>query len=247
MQSQINQHILFDADDIFSSIKGNTIDEKISRLSVYKNNVFHSLSEAMQEIFPITQTMLGDECFKALCYHYICNAQPSGPILSEYGQQFASHLAKQAELADYPYLTELANLEYQLLQLTHQQEYPTLTPEHIAQTIDTLPTSIEDSHWIVAPCVHLVALSYPVGSLYQQLSEQKEANVQIDWSQQEWLVLCKNELWGTFYSISEPEWQTLKHLQTGTSLSEATQHVSEEEWVPMLQSIIQKPLFTAIR
>lgn len=247
MQQQINQHILFDADHIFSDIKGKTIAEKSARLSVYKNNVFHSLTEALQEIFPLTQTMLGEVCFKVLCCRYISDSPQAEPILSKYGHQFASHLAKQSELADYPYLSELANLEYQLLQLTHQQESVILTPADIAQKIDTEIKSIEHSLWDFAPYIDLMELAYPIGTLYQHLTENEDANIQIDWSKKEWLVLCKSALWGTFYSISEQEWQMLKQLQAGSSLSEATQYISEEEWVPMLQSMIQKPLFTAVR
>ncbi len=246
MQHQLSQHILFDDRDILSGIRGKTTDEKLTRLSVYKNNVFHSLAEAIKDIFPVTVKMLGEECFLALCYRYICNAPPSTPILSEYGQQFASFIAQQDEFADYPYLAELAKLEYQLLQLTNQKEEITLTPEDIAMKIDSLSTSLEESHWQLASYVSLPELPYRVGTLYQQISQEEHSNAPVDWSDKEWLLLCKNNLWGTFFIISYEEWLLLKKLQNDESFSAAIHHLSQEEWIPVFQSIIQKPLIISI-
>ncbi|MCE0493387.1 HvfC/BufC N-terminal domain-containing protein [Vibrio salinus] len=247
IQHQLTQHIQYNAKDILKVIKGKTPSEKRSRLSVYKNNVFHSLSAAMQEIFPVTRQMVGEECFQALCHLYISTAPPSGPVLSEYGHQFATLIARQAELADYPYLSELADLEYQLLQLTNQKEATLLTAEDIASQLDNLSLPPEQTHWQLASNVQLIKSDYRIGTLYKSISGNPESDKSVNWFENEWIVLCKNQLWGTFYTVSHNEWIVLKTLQQGEILSQATEHLPQEEWIPTFQSIIQKPLFVSIQ
>jgi len=245
MQNQINRHILFDHREILKNIKGNDIQEKLSRLSVYRNNVFHSLTEAMTEIFPITREMVGEECFNALVYGYICNAPPSSPILSEYGHQFSAHIAKQPELAEYAYLPDLAQLEYQLLQVTHQKEEHVLTPTEIALYLDS-HSDIEHSRWKLSSSTQLLSCQFRIGSLYKKISGKKGADSTFHWHQREWIILCKNHLNATFYIVDNDEWVMIKKLKENSTFSQATEHLNQKQLIPIFQSVIQKPFTTKI-
>ncbi|SHO56102.1 HvfC/BufC N-terminal domain-containing protein [Vibrio quintilis] len=246
MQHHFSQSILFEQDKILTYMKADSSSEKKIRLSIYRNNVFSSLIEALGEVFPVCKMLVGSQCFDALAYQYIQHTPPSSPVLSEYGGEFANFVTQFPELAGIPYLNELARLEYQLLQLTHAAEDKTLSPGEIQQKIMGFddPTLTQ---WQLTKNILLWKTTYAVGSIYLAHQAGSQKNLEnIDWQKPEFLLLTKKNLYGHFYLISSEEWHMLSQFLLGHSFAQACAHLDEEGLSDMFANIVQKPVIKEI-
>lgn len=82
------------------------------RFAVYRNNVAVSLTQALATRFPVTQRLVGEAFFAALARLYSDRHRPRSPILAEWGDNFAAFVAQFPPLAAYPYLGDVARIEY---------------------------------------------------------------------------------------------------------------------------------------
>ena len=76
----------------YEEIKGHSDEEKAIRFNVYRNNVYVSLIDALAEIFPVSQTLVGDEFFRAMAREYLQENLPKTPIIGEYGATFSGFI-----------------------------------------------------------------------------------------------------------------------------------------------------------
>lgn len=82
------------------------------RFAVYRNNVAVSLTAALAARFPVIQRLVGEAFFAALARLYAATEGPQSPVLAEWGEGFADFLAGFPPLAAYPYLPDVARIEY---------------------------------------------------------------------------------------------------------------------------------------
>jgi hypothetical protein len=81
------------------------------RFTVYRNNVFWSLVEALRSRFPAAAAIVGDEFFTAMAGEYIGREPPRSPLLLAYGNTFADFAAAFEPAAGLPYLPDVIRLE----------------------------------------------------------------------------------------------------------------------------------------
>lgn len=82
------------------------------RFAVYRNNMVHSLTQALAARFPVICRLVGGEFFNSLARLYIHSNGPNTPILAEWGAEFAPFLSGFPPLASYPYMADVARIEY---------------------------------------------------------------------------------------------------------------------------------------
>ena len=70
------------------------------RFDVYRNNCVVSLCEALAAGFPVVETLVGEEFFKAMARVYVGEHPPCSPVLMEYGETFARFLEEAQLSAD---------------------------------------------------------------------------------------------------------------------------------------------------
>lgn len=216
--------------------------------SVYRNNVFSSLITALEEIFPVCCALMGKEAFVAVSQAYIRQHPPTSPVLSEYGHLFGDFLQHCSELRDYPYLTEVATLEYRLLQLTYQAETNALTVMQLQQHLAQHPDPTQTLWRFVEPC-RLWHSQFAIATLYDiHQRDAKEELTHLDWQQEEYLLLTKQGLYGHCYRLHPDEWQMLSALQQGQTLAQACDALDvADSGLPLLLSeMMQRPIFTTI-
>ena len=99
-------------------------------LAVYRNNIRGAWRNALAATFPVLTQLLGEDGF-SLCAQDYCAAHPSqSGDLNELGVHFAEFLAQYAPLSEYPYLPDVARLEW----LWHRAHY----------AADAAPLSVAD-------------------------------------------------------------------------------------------------------
>lgn len=82
------------------------------RFAVYRNNVAVSLTEALARRFPVIRRLVGEAFFAPMARLHAETDRPRSPVLSEWGEGFAAFLATFPPLAAYPYLADVARIEW---------------------------------------------------------------------------------------------------------------------------------------
>lgn len=108
--------------------------EAARRFAVYRNNVAVSLSQALSRRFPVIQRLVGDDFFAALAHAYLAADPPRRPVLAEWGEGFAAFLEAFPPLADWPYMGDVARIEWARGRAYHAADAAPLDPAVLAGT-----------------------------------------------------------------------------------------------------------------
>lgn len=105
------------------------------RLAVYRNNVMVSLVDALAQTFPVTQTLVGEDFFRALCQVFVRQNPPRVRVLSSYGDELPGFIRQFTPAASLPYLADVARLEMLRLQALHAADAPAMATHDIAALV----------------------------------------------------------------------------------------------------------------
>lgn len=230
----------------YEEIKGHSDEEKAIRFNVYRNNVYVSLIDALADIFPVSQTLVGNEFFRAMAREYLQDNLPKTPIIGEYGATFADFIRAFEPSKSVPFLGDLADLEHKLLTLTHAQEYPTLEHEQISAAFNNTsdPTRLLLG---LSPNTSVMSSCYAIGSLYLAHKQPHEQNLaQIQPYNSEYLLLSKPSIYGEVYIISENEAVFIQRLMQNKTLEQAIPDDATFDTGSSLAKLIQWKLITNV-
>lgn len=133
------------------------VDEVARRFAVYRNNVAHSLSQALARRYPVIQRLVGETFFAAMGREFVALHPPRNPVLQEWGAGFAAFLDGFPPLAALPYLGDVARIEWARGRAYHAADAVALQP-------DALPT---EQPLCLHPSLHLLQLRHPGVSIWQ--------------------------------------------------------------------------------
>jgi Putative DNA-binding domain len=148
------------APDFLTSFSG-VNDQR--RFAVYKNNVTVSLVRALQSNFPAIVKLVGEEFFTALARVFVTNHPPKSRILAQYGAEFPGFLAAFGPLADYPYLSDVAQIEHLWREAYHEAD---ATPVTLEQLATVSATDVAGLRFKVHPAARLLQSHYAAGSIF---------------------------------------------------------------------------------
>lgn len=133
------------------------------RFAVYRNNVAHSLTEALKLSFPAIAKLIGTENFHKLAAVFLRQHPPSEPMLSRYGAQMPQFLETFAPLAHLGYLPDVARLE-QAIRLSYHAADAAPADAAILQSLS--PEAIASVHFGLAPSLRLVRSRWPIHGIW---------------------------------------------------------------------------------
>ena len=133
------------------------------RFAVYRNNVMAGLTRALEQRFPVTVRLVGEEFFRGMAERFIAGSRPRSPLLAEYGDDFPDFIEGFEAAATVPYLADVARLEAAWSNAYHAAEAAPIDPGAVAGiAAEALPTARLTRH----PAAALVGSAYPVGSIW---------------------------------------------------------------------------------
>ena len=91
-------------------------------LRMHHDTWLFGLIDALAEVYPATQKLLGDEAFKAFARDYIRAHPLTKGDVTTYGGDFADFLAGHAQLGDLSWLPDLARYEHALHRAHHADD-----------------------------------------------------------------------------------------------------------------------------
>lgn len=131
-------------------------------LQAYQANAGAVAGRALGAVFPTLLQLLGDDSFAALARAVWHAAPPQRGDIAEWGAALPDFIAADAQLADEPYLADVARLEWAV----HQAERAAdaLPPDGLERLADIDPSAL----WLqLQPGTALLSSLHPVVSIWQ--------------------------------------------------------------------------------
>jgi hypothetical protein len=189
-------------------------EEAERRFAVYQNNVTHSLIEALTSRYPVICRLVGTDFFAALARLYVQADGPRSPILAEWGESFAEFLSSFPPLASYPYMGDVARIEYARGRAFHAAD---------ALPVDPAWFSAQDP-WSVRLGLHssvtVLRLQHPAVSIWERNQPGGES-VKISEGREIALILRDRGFAVPVHAISPGDATLIEALRAGDCLGEA--------------------------
>jgi hypothetical protein len=156
------------------------------RFSVYRNNVFWSLVEALKSRFPATAAIVGEEFFTAMAGEYIGREPPRSPLLLAYGDTLADFVTRFEAASSLPYLPDVIRLEAARSHAYHAADCLPLDASDLATIApERLPLIVLRPH----PSIAVIRSYYPVVTIWAMNSGEMPLGDIEDWQGEDALVV----------------------------------------------------------
>jgi len=133
------------------------------RLDVYRNNVAVGFIAALQQSFPVTARLVGDEFFRAMARAYWPHHLPTSSVLLRWGDDFPDFIATFAPAESVPYLADVARLEAAWTRSYHSREAIPLDPSLLCHLT---PSEFGQARLAFHPSVRLVRSQFPIAAIW---------------------------------------------------------------------------------
>ena len=140
------------------------------RFAVYRNNVTVSLINALADIFPAVQRLVGEAFFRDMARIYITREPPQSAVMFEYGGGFAAFLESFEPLSRYPYLPDVARLEKAWLAAFHSADALPLQPDALASIP---PEQLAATRFTPHPAARIIQSSFAAVSIFSASREER--------------------------------------------------------------------------
>ncbi|GAB4013311.1 MAG: hypothetical protein Fur0010_10070 [Bdellovibrio sp.] len=153
---------------------------------VYHNDYHARLQSVMGENFTAIWKILGDELFFEVCREYRNNHTSPFFDLGLYGDQFALFLKNHRVSEEYPFLSDLADLEYTFHQFFHA---PAPIP---VEREELMRFQVEENlKFIFTNEMKIYESDYPILDLWELPKQENKTLKDLDWMPQNF-ILFKN-------------------------------------------------------
>lgn len=183
-----------------------------TREQIYRNNFFISLTGALADVYPVVQRLVGEGFFAQLARRYLRSYPSRSGNLHDFGAELARFMLGIPELADLPYLPDVAALEWACHEAFHGAEAPAFDFAGVTDPHSARPR--------LHPAAQLIASRYPVLAIWE--ANQKEDPPAVDLGAGgDWLVVLRRDLQVEILRATPGEFALLVALRDETTLGEA--------------------------
>ena len=134
-----------------------------SRFAVYRNNVWVARLEAVAALFPVLARLVGDEFLAGLTRRFFAEGPPTSPVIHEWATPFVAWARASEDLAEWPWIADVAALEAAWLAAHDAEDATPLAPADLA---GLSPARLATSRARLHPSLTLLASPFAVGSIW---------------------------------------------------------------------------------
>lgn len=223
------------------------------RLAIYRNNVMHSLTEALGELYPVVKRLIGDDCFKGAAIDYVRENPPQHAALLHYGESFSQFLGSFKACQALYFLPDVAKLEFLYNQAYHGADGEVFDPQSLSAVP---PEMLGEVSFETVPSLILFNSEWPVDEIWRQNQGEEPEIIDLDQAQAANLAIFRQELAVQIVNLDINCYQLLWQLHQGETISHAWQNtcgeaqkngreIEESELGAMLSYLFSLDVFTA--
>ncbi|SDR32072.1 DNA-binding domain-containing protein [Pseudovibrio sp. Tun.PSC04-5.I4] len=202
-------------------VVGRNGEKSEKRYGVYRNNVMASLIDATAANFPAVHDLVGRDYFRALAAEFIRAHPPEQPVLSEFGGKFSQFVADFPPLAKYPYLKDVAMMEWAWLTVYHAADHTGIAPDALTK-ID--PSLLGDAVFTAIPASALIYSPFPLSEIWKQNRSESVDGFTPEADQA--ILICRPDMDVTLTGLAQDVAVFADLLFFGKTLGEAAEAVS---------------------
>ncbi len=138
--------------------------EPTRRLQIYSNNIRTTLAEALQDIYPATCALVGEEYFKFMANKYRTAYPPASGDISNYGKHLSEFILNIEQLSNLKYLPDIAKMDWCYHRAMRALAKPALQIDELAK----IPSELHEKVVLqLHPSTHLVSSQYPIYEIWK--------------------------------------------------------------------------------
>ncbi len=152
------------------------IRDSQQQLNIYRNSYRGGLLKAMKDIYPVTEQLLGETFFEAMCLRYIEQTPCQSFDINQYGANFSKFTDAFSPVKALIYLPDVIRLEW----AWHHAYQATEPPEHdFSPLLNFDETQLASLYFSLQPSMTLLASPYPVDLIWSanQITEGESVNL----------------------------------------------------------------------
>lgn len=200
------------ADDVL--IRGGKLSPS-KRLAIYRHNVFATLTGALRDLYPVTESIVGAPFFSHLAKQFICaTPSPSGD-LNMFGREWPDFLAACAKTDNLPYLHDVASLEWAWHTAFHAAESPRF---ELSKLANVPPEQHATLRFTLHPSVLLIASSFPIVRIWEVNQPDYVDEVAINWEVPgDFALVARDDVEIKIQSVPRANFEFLRAIQSDAS------------------------------
>ena len=164
LQGAFADAVFFDHAPIPATIRDASGQAHASRFSVYRNNVFAGLTNAIGARYPVVRRLLWEDGFNRIAQLYVAAEPPRSPVMLEYGENFPQFLRSVGHSISADYLADVAELESARTRAYHAADANPVSRDVFCKLA---PDEISNLRLALHPSVHLLMSRFPVVSIWE--------------------------------------------------------------------------------
>lgn len=207
-----------DADPLAASIRSNAIGAA-ARIAVYRNNAREGFRKALLADYPVTEQLVGAECFRGLARAYLSEHPSRSGDLQGFGHELPAFLDSHYGGGEFAYLGDVARLEWAVAEALVA---PDAEPASLNVLASIGAERLEALGLLLHPALRVVRSPYPILRIWRQHQAGTDVQDRIDLSAGgEAVVVLRNGERIELRSASDAEWSFLAALARSATLGDA--------------------------
>ena len=204
-------------DSVLAIFSGNP-ELNRERFQLYRGNVLGVWEQSCASAYPVLRQLVGTAFFADLSRMYGLAYPSQTGDLNEFGAHMPAFLATVEQCNDYPYLADVARLEWQVHRAYYAKLQPSVEPTRLAQIEPELYGAIRFG---LQPCCAVVASDWATGQIWQ-VHQTAAPTMPTDLRQHSWCLVWRQEdNWHVQVDLLTPgSGVALEAIQRGRPLGE---------------------------
>ena len=198
-----------------------------ARFQIYQNNARLILTEVLKNTFPATVRLAGEDFFIYICRQFIVIRPPATTDLNGYGGAFPDFIAGIAALRPYPFIADVARLEWD-----RHLSYLADTPRALSSAdLALVPgNEIAALQLVLSPHVRLLSSAFPVDRIWRaNRPGENEDGDSINLDQgPAFLITCREDLQVVTVTLTPDVFSFLQSCRAGLCLLDAANATLEK-------------------
>lgn len=172
-------------------IAGSSRLSPAEQLEIYREQFWLRHTSSLVEDFPGLGGILGQQEWEKLAEAYLAQVTPESYTLRDLGFRLPEIIAQASWLPHQALCLDMARLELAYVEVFDAPDTQPLAPERLASIPEE---SFTEARLVIAPCVRLLSLRYPVADLRRKLRAESDEPVAIPDERASHVVVYRREL-----------------------------------------------------
>ncbi len=208
-----------------------------NRFSVYQNNVLKSLTDVVIATYPLIESLTGIEFLRGAARLYIQDNLPEKSNLNDYGGNFSTFIEGFEPAKNLPYLPDIARMEWAMNEAYYAPDDSALNMQELQNIAEE---DFEHLTFSLRHSCRFIRSNYPLYEIRDFcLEKDRVGHLNIDSGNANLLIL-RSELEPHILEIESGEYDLLKNIEQGKTISQSLETISSDEPNLDLGEILQK-------